>query len=108
MSLSPPPHKSVANNPSGQSLLRAHYRVDGHPHINRVHEVVVGRDSTYLLFPPVSSDLHTYVRTRRRLREPQARHLFRQVVSAVREAHSSGIVLRDLKLRKFVFTTESR
>ncbi len=74
----------------------------------QVHEVISGRSRTYLLFPPASTDLHTYVRTRRRLREHQARHLFRQVVSAVKEAHSRGIVLRDLKLRKFVFTTESR
>ena len=63
---------------------------------------------TYVVFPAAQTDLHTYVRTRRRLKEPQARHLFRQIVSAVHEAHSNGIVLRDLKLRKFVFNNESR
>ena len=71
-------------------------------------EVVVGDKNIYLMFPPCHGDLHSYVRTRRRLREPAARHLFRQIVSAVHEAHSKGIVLRDLKLRKFVFTDESR
>ena len=83
-------------------------RVDGHPHINPVHEVLVGDSSTYLIFPPCHVDLHSYVRTKRRLREPQARALFRQIVSAVHEAHSKGIVLRDLKLRKFVFIDDSR
>ena len=71
-------------------------------------EVVVGQKNIYLMFPPCHGDLHSYVRTRRRLREPGARHLFRQIVSAVHEAHCKGIVLRDLKLRKFVFTDESR
>lgn len=100
--------KVVNREASGQVLLAAHYRVDGHPFINPIQEVVVGDKNVYLMFPPCHGDLHSYVRTRRRLREPSARHLFRQIVSAVHEAHSKGIVLRDLKLRKFVFTDESR
>ena len=76
--------------------------------MNLLQEVVVGDKNVYLMFPPCHGDLHSYVRTRRRLREPGARHLFRQIVSAVHCAHSKGIVLRDLKLRKFVFTDESR
>jgi len=100
--------KVVSREASGQALLAAHYRVDGHPFINPIQEVVVGDKNVYLMFPPCHGDLHSYVRTRRRLREPSARHLFRQIVSAVHEAHSKGIVLRDLKLRKFVFTDESR
>lgn len=100
--------KSVSNDPAGRGMLSAHFRVDGHPNINPVCEVIVGDLQTYLLFPPCYTDLHSYVRTRRRLREPQARPLFRQIVSAVHEAHSKGIILRDLKLRKFVFADESR
>jgi len=100
--------KVVSREASGQSLLSAHYRVDGHPYINPIQEVVVGQKNLYLMFPPCNGDLHSYVRTRRRLREPSARHLFRQIVWAVHEAHTKGIVLRDLKLRKFVFTDESR
>jgi len=92
-----------------QRLLTAHYMVDGHPNINTIQEVVVGKDHVYLVLPACAGgDLHSYVRARRRLREAVARHLFRQVVAAVHEAHTHGIVLRDLKLRKFVFTDESR
>ena len=120
----------MSREASGQALLAAHYRVDGHAFINPIQvrnldtnnifpnmnynvlyisqEVVVGDKNVYLMFPPCHGDLHSYVRTRRRLREPSARHLFRQIVSAVHEAHAKGIVLRDLKLRKFVFTDESR
>jgi len=100
--------KVVSRETAGQSLLAAHYRVDGHPRINPIQEVVVGVKQIYLVFPPCHGDMHCYVRTRRRLREPNARHLFRQIVAAVHEAHCKGIVLRDLKLRKFVFTDESR
>lgn len=100
--------KTVRNDPCGQAMLTAHNRVDGHAHINPLQEVIVGDKFSYLFFPPCSTDLHSYVRTRRRLREPHARILFRQIVSAVHEAHSKGLVLRDLKLRKFVFTDESR
>jgi len=91
-----------------QRLLTAHYRVDGHPNINTIQEVVIGHHRVYLVLPPCHGDLHSYVRSRRRLREASARALFRQVVSAVHHAHTRGIVLRDLKLRKFVFTDESR
>ena len=100
--------KVVSRETGGQALLAAHYRVDGHPRINPIQEVVVGAKHIYLVFPPCHGDMHCYVRTRRRLREPNARHLFRQIVAAVHEAHEKGIVLRDLKLRKFVFTDESR
>ena len=100
--------QTVRNDPCGQAMLTAHNRVDGHAHINPLQEVIVGDKFSYLFFPPCSTDLHSYVRTRRRLREPHARILFRQIVSAVHEAHSKGLVLRDLKLRKFVFTDESR
>jgi tribbles-like protein len=100
--------KVMSRDGAGQRLLAAHYRVDGQPHINTIQEVVVGSENVYLVFPPCAGDLHSYVRSRRRLREAAARHLFRQVVSAVHSAHSAGIVLRDLKLRKFVFTDESR
>ena len=102
------PLQSIPCDPRSQPLLSAHYRVEGHPHINPIREVVSTPSRTYLLFPPADTDLHSYVRTRRRLKEPHARNLFAQIVSAVHEAHSKGIVLRDLKLRKFVFTSESR
>ena len=78
------------------------------PFMSGLQEVVVGEDRLYLVFPPCGGDLHSYVRSRRRLREGVARQLFRQVVAAVHEVHLKGIVLRDLKLRKFVFTDESR
>lgn len=85
------------------SLISAHYRMDANPLIQSLHEVVVGQRYLYLVFPNAHGDLHTYVRQRKRLRESEARRLFKQIAETVQLCHENGIVLRDLKLRKFVF-----
>lgn len=48
------------------------------------------------------------MRVRKRLREPEAKRLFRQMCEVVKRCHEEGIVLRDLKLRKFVFADAER
>ncbi|KDR18343.1 Tribbles-like protein 2, partial [Zootermopsis nevadensis] len=93
---------------AASGLLSAHYRVDSHPHINSLHEVLLGEQFLYLVFPPAHGDLHSHVRLRKRLREPEARRLFKQIAETVRACHDQGIVLRDLKLRKFVFADPHR
>lgn len=90
------------------SLLAAHYRLDSQPHVNPIHEVLIGDKHVYLVFPRAHGDLHSYVRARKRLRELEARRLFRQMAETVRACHDHGIVLRDLKLRKFVFADSQR
>uniref|UniRef100_A0A3B3ZDE1 Tribbles homolog 2 n=1 Tax=Periophthalmus magnuspinnatus TaxID=409849 RepID=A0A3B3ZDE1_9GOBI len=52
--------------------------------------------------------MHSFVRTCKKLPEEEAARLFRQIVSAVAHCHDNGLVLRDLKLRKFVFKNEER
>ena len=91
-----------------REVLNGHFRLESHPHINQIEEVIVGRTSTYVIFPRCNGDLHSYVRTKRNLREADARALFIQVASAVAACHKAGIVLRDLKLRKFVFKDPQR
>lgn len=97
----------IANNPCS-NLLTAHFRLDGHPHVNCLHKVIPGNNQTYLFFAPSQGDLHSHVRVRKRLREPEARRLFRQMCEVVKTCHEQGIVLRDLKLRKFVFADSER
>ncbi|XP_014247716.1 tribbles homolog 2 [Cimex lectularius] len=89
-------------------LMSAHFRLDGHPRINPLHEVVLGNENMYLVFPSSYGDLHTHVRLKKRLRESEAKRLFRQVAETVKECHEQGVVLRDLKLRKFVFSNPQR
>ncbi|RZB38874.1 tribbles -like 2, partial [Asbolus verrucosus] len=85
------------------SLVSAHYRLDSHPRVSSLHEVVVGNRYLYLVYPKAHGDLHSYVRSRKRLRESEAKRLFKQIAETVQVCHRNGIVLRDLKLRKFVF-----
>lgn len=88
--------------------LAAYLATDGHPHVVSVWEVVLGEATAYIFFQKGFGDLHSYVREKKRLRQPEARSLARQVVEAVRHCHDSGLVLRDLKLRKFVFKDADR
>lgn len=79
-----------------------------HENINEISDVIVGETKTYIFVQPSYGDLHSYVRTKKRLKEEEAVRLFVQIVRAVDHCHRSGIVLRDLKLRKFVFKNKDR
>ncbi|GAB6030150.1 Tribbles 2 [Chamberlinius hualienensis] len=98
----------IVNNAKETDLLSIHYRVDSHDRLNELVEVLVGERHSYLFFDKSYGDLHSYVRNRRRLKEAEAASLFKQVVEAVQHCHNNGIVLRDLKLRKFVFKDPQR
>ena len=91
-----------------QDFLSGHVRMDGHSGINQVQRIIVGRVHTFILFAPSYGDLHSYVRTKRKLLESEAMPLFKQVVQIVADCHSNGIILRDLKLRKFIFSNKER
>ncbi len=86
-----------------RDTLSAYWTVGHHEHINEVEEVLLGESQAYVFFQPHHGDLHSYVRARRRLKEAETLRLFRQIVAAVEHCHDSGVVLRGLKLRMFVF-----
>lgn len=58
----------------------------------------------YVIFNQFYDDLHSYMKRKKRLDETEAKHLFRQCVQAVDDCHQNGIIVRDIKLKKFVFT----
>lgn len=58
----------------------------------------------YVIFNQFYDDLHSYMKRKKRLDETEAKHLFRQCVQAVDDCHKNGIIVRDIKLKKFVFT----
>ncbi len=91
-----------------RDILSAYWRVNSHSHVNQVEEILLGDTKAYVFFARHYGDLHSYVRTKRKLREAEASRLFRQIISAVAECHENGVVLRDLKLRKFVFKNEEK
>ncbi|NXN92834.1 NUAK2 kinase, partial [Rhinopomastus cyanomelas] len=74
-----------------------------HPHIIAVHEVFENSSKIVIVMEYASKgDLYDYISERQRLTEQEARHFFRQVVSAVYYCHKNGVVHRDLKLENIL------
>lgn len=88
--------------------LSAYWQVDAHENISSISEIILGETKAYVFFDRHYGDLHSYVRQKKRLKEDEARRLFLQIISAVKHCHDSGVILRDLKLRKFVFKNKER
>ncbi|XP_037303866.2 tribbles homolog 3 [Pungitius pungitius] len=91
-----------------QERLAAYARIGHHGNVCGLLDVVIGQDSVYVFLPGHYGDMHAYVRSRKRLGEEEAGLLFAQMLNAVTHCHHHGVVLRDLKLRRFVFTDEYR
>ncbi|XP_026336305.2 NUAK family SNF1-like kinase 2 [Ursus arctos] len=74
-----------------------------HPHIIAIHEVFENSSKIVIVMEYASrGDLYDYISERQRLSEQDARHFFRQIVSAVHYCHQNGVVHRDLKLENIL------
>lgn len=91
-----------------QEYLAAYNRIGQHESICSFLDVVICQDRAYAFLPAHYGDMHMDVRCRKQLSEDETRHLFAQVLRAVSHCHERGVILRDLKLRRFVFTDELR
>lgn len=91
-----------------QESLAAYFVLGAHQHINQIVEILLGETRAYVFFERSHGDMHSFVRTSKKLREDEAARLFYQIVSAVAHCHENNLVLRDLKLRKFVFKNDER
>lgn len=91
-----------------QDRLAAYGRIGRHENICGLQDVVVTQDQVYVFLPSHHGDMHAYVRGRKRLDEEEAGRLFAQMLNAVAHCHRHGVILRDLKLRRFVFTDKYR
>lgn len=91
-----------------QEVLSAYWSIGSHDHINEIEEIILGETRAYVFFAGHYGDLHSYIRGKRKLKETEASRLFHQVIQAVTHCHDNGVVLRDLKLRKFVFKDPER
>ena len=77
----------------------------GFPKLRSTEEAADGRN--FIVMDNLGCDLEDYVLASGRLSEPEARLLFRQMLSAVAHCHANQIVLRDVKLGKIFFTDET-
>ncbi|KAM9307825.1 tribbles homolog 1 [Gastrophryne carolinensis] len=91
-----------------QHKIQPYAQLPWHRHITGIVEVIQGESKAYVFFQKEYGDMHSYVRSCKKLAEEQAARLFRQIISAVAHCHKSNIVLGDLKLRKFVFSDSER
>ncbi|XP_005414773.1 PREDICTED: tribbles homolog 3 [Chinchilla lanigera] len=91
-----------------RAVLEPYSRLPPHQNVARPKEVLLGPELLCAFFPRTHGDLHSLVRSRRRVPEPEAASLFRQMASALAHCHQHGLVLRDLKLRRFVFANCER
>lgn len=74
-----------------------------HPHIITIYEVFENKDKIVIVMEYASrGDLYDYICDKKNISEREARHFFRQIVSAVHYCHQNGIVHRDLKLENIL------
>ncbi|XP_022739333.1 CBL-interacting serine/threonine-protein kinase 7-like [Durio zibethinus] len=73
-------------------------RLQHHPNILKIHEVMATKTKIYLVMELASGgELFAKVLRRGRLAEPAARRYFSQLVSALHCCHQNGVAHRDLK-----------
>lgn len=91
-----------------QEKIRAYRILPVHRNISRIRDIVLGERWAYVFLEKDHGDMHAFVKSCKRLDEERAAQLFHQVASAVAHCHQHGVVLGDLKLRKFVFSDRKR
>ena len=88
--------------------LAAYFQVPAHTNLNQIIDTVIGDTMAYVFFEYSYGDLHSCLRSLRKFREDEAARLFHQIVSAVAHCHDNGVIMRDLKLKRFVFKDKDR
>lgn len=78
--------------------LRSFKTIGSHPHIVKLHELVLERKLLHFVFEFCESNLHQYLSSSSAaLPSPQAAELLAQLLSGVGHLHAHGFMHRDLK-----------
>lgn len=88
--------------------LAIYFHVPAHVNLNQIIDIVLGDTMAYVFFEHNYGDLYSCVRSIKKFREEEAARLFHQIVSAVAHCHDNGVILKDLKLKRFLFKDEDR
>jgi len=78
-----------------------------HENIIQTHGIVETEKYTYFMLElAANGDLLDYINARRFISEPEARHIFIQMGSAIAYCHALGIVHRDLKCENIMLSKD--
>lgn len=70
-----------------------------HNHVVKIYETIETQKHIIIVMELCAGgDLLNYVRKRRRLKEPFARKIFKQIIDGLSYIHSKGVAHRDIKL----------
>lgn len=86
---------------------KAHLIFSGVLGVCQVGDVKMDSSNVFVFTERTYGDLHQYLRGKKKLSESVAAPLFKQIVQLVCNAHSHNIALRDIKLKKFVFSDKN-
>ncbi|KAL9389955.1 hypothetical protein Peur_018560 [Populus x canadensis] len=88
----------AAMEPRIISEISAMHRLQHHPNVLKIHEVMATKTKIYLVMELASGgDLFSKIRKMGKLKEPAARRYFQQLVSAIHFCHQNGVSHRDIK-----------
>ncbi|KAJ6324138.1 hypothetical protein OIU76_011436 [Salix suchowensis] len=82
----------AAMEPRIISEISAMHRLQHHPNVLKIHEVMATKTKIYLVMELASGgDLFSKIRKMGKLKEPAARRYFQQLVSAIHFCHQNGV-----------------
>jgi serine/threonine protein kinase len=88
--------------------LEAYFLLSQSEYVYKYEHLLHKDQFVYVFYSPYFGDLHSYMKEKKKLDELEAKFIFKQCVQAVLDCHENGIILRDIKLKKFVFLNEER
>ncbi|KAJ6898690.1 CBL-interacting serine/threonine-protein kinase 4-like [Populus alba x Populus x berolinensis] len=95
----------AAMEPRIISEISAMHRLQHHPNVLKIHEVMATKTKIYLVMELASGgDLFSKIRKMGKLKETAARRYFQQLVSAIHFCHQNGVSHRDIKPHNLLLT----
>ena len=77
-----------------------------HNHVVKIYETLDTENSILIVMELCAGgDLLNYVRKRRRLKEPYAKKIFKQIIDGLKYIHSKYVAHRDIKLDNILLTS---